>query len=196
MDDRTRQWLDEMTIDGPTKKWTEPDTVALRGVRSDLARVTAERDRLASIQEDWHTVVRALGRDPGTEHETGRASDDIFDAARILRAQKPGLLIDEAATSIVAERDAAVSQSHLSDAAARAIGDDFTRVLRECSTLRAEVEAMRAVVEATSLFLDEVESIHDEEHEKAGRDPVMVAANKAADVQRALDALRARKVGG
>jgi hypothetical protein len=64
----------------------------------------------------------------------------------------------------------------------------------ERDAIKTEVEAMRAVVDATSLFLDEVESINDEEHNKAGRDPVMVAANKAADVREALDALRAREV--
>lgn len=39
MDPKTRAWLDEMTIDGPTKKWTEADTVALRGVRARVAEL-------------------------------------------------------------------------------------------------------------------------------------------------------------
>ncbi len=44
----------------------------------------------------------------------------------------------------VAERDAAVARAETSDAAARALGDDFTRVLRECRELKAERDEARA----------------------------------------------------
>jgi hypothetical protein len=62
-----------------------------------------------------------------------RAADlDALNAVQALHAQA------------VAERDAAVASAETSDAAARALGDDFTRVLRECRELKAERDEARA----------------------------------------------------
>lgn len=89
---------------------------------------------------------------------------------------------------VTAERDAAVAQSHLSDAAARAIGDDFTRVLRECSALKAEVEAMRGVVEVSRK-----NRLSGRHNDGAGWYDTDRALGQAIDT---LDALRTRKAGG
>lgn len=90
---------------------------------------------------------------------------------------------------LTAERDAAVATAHQSDAVARALGADFTRVLRDCcaaeaerDALTAEVEAMRGVVNAARRVVD-CESDQDVKIWSLGK---AIAA---------LDALRTRKVG-
>ena len=90
MDDRTRQWLDEMTIDGPTKKWTEPDTVALRGVRSDLARVTAERDAAVAIIDLFIEIETVAATDALLAFGLFGLYVDAMEKACALRARKVG----------------------------------------------------------------------------------------------------------
>ena len=62
--------------------------------------------------------------------------------ADALREQSVKALMraDEQTAAARLERDDAVTRAEISDAAARALGDDFTRVLRECAALKAQAE--------------------------------------------------------
>jgi hypothetical protein len=127
---------------------TETDDLShvVEAYRSDLARVTAERDRLA------------------------REVSDLNDSVGVIDTCQIKVLID----AITAERDAARVGSERLHAALVEVGQE-----RDAAV--AEVEAMRAVVEAAAVVASRL---------RTGL-PLLAAAG---DMTRALDALRARKV--
>ena len=143
----------------------------IEAYRSDLARVTAERDAAVSGQNEAMALVIGL------EGTVGRLTEEL----RVAR-------LDASTTSLQAdgyrrERDALKARlddyydDHRAVVAGQCAPDE-----RHCSCvphLRREVEAMRAVVEAAGEVNDAPP-----DYENWGK------------LQGALDALRARKVGG
>ena len=112
-----------------------------RCILSDCVNLEAI-DRL-TIQRD---AAEALARERTNERDNyGQELDksagmvemyvDDAAAARILWRQS-----EAACAQMHAQRDAAIARAETSDAAARALGDDFTRVLRECAELKARAE--------------------------------------------------------